>query len=61
MYGLAEHLHKTVDEIAGMSTPEFIGWRAYFDVLAYERELEAAEREGKNVWIRPPWEVTRNG
>jgi len=29
LYQLAEHLHKTVDEIMEMSASEFVGWGEY--------------------------------
>jgi len=29
---LAEHLHKTLDEIMDLTTLEIEGWSAYFDI-----------------------------
>lgn len=34
VYGLAEHLHKTVGEVLAMSTDEFAGWMAYLQIKA---------------------------
>jgi len=37
-YGLAEALHKTVDEIEQMTYEEFNGWIAYFEVRRKDGE-----------------------
>jgi hypothetical protein len=32
IFMLAEHLHKTLDEIMDLTTLEIEGWSAYFDI-----------------------------
>ncbi len=45
MFQLAEHLHKTVAEIEGLTVAEFNGWVAYLQ-LKHEREQAERKRRG---------------
>lgn len=63
MYELAEHLHMTVGQLVDVLEPaEVTGWKAYFSVRDYENELRKANSDDGSVgWVRPPWEVKRDG
>jgi hypothetical protein len=37
-YALAEVLHKSLDELEQMTTEEFLGWMAYFQIKEEKRK-----------------------